>query len=124
MKQIASSTHYTKIFNSADTCINLKPIMAKFHSSGYALAAKLLRCVSKAETSLRVVCSQVCAETSFFLACGLQVIGMELEFPSAIVFFIELEDYGKKTSLLGKSMVQVLRNAQIYVKTAVIYKCI
>ena len=46
---------------------------------------------------------------------------MELDFPSAIVFlffyiYIELENYGKKTSLLGKPVVQVLQNAEICLK--------
>ena len=52
-------------------------------------------------------------------------------FPFSHCFFIELENYGKKTSLLGKPMVQVLRNAEICLKTGIssdtymlLYKCI
>ena len=59
-----------------------------------------------------------------------QAIGMELDFPSAIVFFRIRELWEDNASLLEKSMVQVLRNAEICLKTGIssdtfmlLYKC-
>ena len=62
-------------------------------------------------------------------------IGMELDFPSAIVFFLFFffrirELWEDNASLLEKPMVQVLRNAEICLKTGIssdtcmlLYKC-
>ena len=84
------------------------------------------QCIYKAELGWGGVEENKCPlQQSFpikaaFLSCGLSRNTLEWNLSISfqpLFLFIEVENYGKKSSLLGKPIVQVLRNAKISLKT-------